>query len=91
MLINPGNTAGKFTVQLPEILTPPDNSPRRGRWFMGLVEIALPPVGSSSSKWDVLHIFCPHVEGVISGSSYRPRVLGYQYRRVQTCLGELRV
>jgi len=72
MLINPSNTAGKFTVQLPKILSPPDNRPRRGRWFMGLVEITLPPVGSSSSKWDVLHIVCPHVEGVISGDSYRP-------------------
>lgn len=72
--INTNNTAGKFTVQLPKTFSSKSNttSASRGRWFLGLVEITLPPIDSSAQKWDLLYIMCPHVEGVAVGSSYKP-------------------
>lgn len=44
----------------------------RGRWFLGLVEIAIPPIAATSKDWDFLHIVCPLIEGVVFGSSYTP-------------------
>ena len=39
---------------------------------MGLIEIAMPPVGAGANKWDVVYVTCPHVEGVAMGVTYRP-------------------
>ena len=70
MEINPSNTAGKFTVQLPEPFTRPRNERARGQWHLGLIEIALPQIGADLSKWDVIYVTCPHVEGVVTGDAY---------------------
>ena len=69
--INPGNTAAVFTVQLPESFTRPPNVGLRGQWYLGLIEITVPPVGVGDSKWDVIYVTCPHVEGVALGDTYR--------------------
>ena len=70
MEISPANTAGKFTVQLPEAFTCPRNTIHGGRWYLGLIEIAVPPISVGSGKWDVLYVTCPHVEGVVTGDAY---------------------
>lgn len=66
------NTAGKFTVQLPRTFTSNENASSRGRWYLGLVEITIPPITSSTTKWDIIYIVCPHVEGVVLGPTYAP-------------------
>lgn len=70
--INPANTAAKFTVQLPRTFSSNDNASVRGRWYLGLLEITLPPISSSSHKWDILYVLCPDVEGAVIGSTYSP-------------------
>jgi hypothetical protein len=69
--INRNNTAGKFTVQLPESFSRPVNATSRGQWYLGLVEIAIPSVGAGANKWDVVYVVCPEVEGVTLGDTYR--------------------
>lgn len=72
MTINPNNAAGRFTVQLPKTFTSKGNALKRGHWFLGLVEITIPPIDASTQKWDLLYITCPLIEGVVWGSSYAP-------------------
>lgn len=72
MAINTNNSAGQFTVQLPKTFTSRSNAVIKGRWFLGLVEITIPPSDAITHKWDLLYITCPLIEGVVWGSSYAP-------------------
>lgn len=92
--VHPNNTAGKFTVELPKTFSARDNGLSRGRWFMGLIEIIMPPVGTSSPKWEVLNVMCPHVEGVVHSCTYSPilrsiphgEIRRYNYARFSSVL-----
>ena len=70
--INPDNDAGRFTVQMPEVFTPPKNGLTGGRWYLGLVDIAVPLGNSGRTKWDVMYVNCPQLEGSVVGDTYSP-------------------
>ena len=68
--IHPLNTAARFTVQMPEPFTSPKHSNTQGKWYLGLVDIVLPPLKNTGNKWDVTYVTCLQCEGAVVGDKY---------------------
>ena len=67
--INPNNSAGSFTIQMPEAFTAPKNSILKGQWYLGLIDIVIPPVTNKWAKWDVMYVTCTQLEGSVVGDA----------------------
>ena len=70
--INPRNSAGSFTVQMPESFPKPKNTLLKGQWYLGLIDITVPSLSGKWSKWDVMYVTCAQLEGSIVGDTYSP-------------------
>ena len=70
--INPNNSAGSFTIQMPEAFTAPKNSILKGQWYLGLIDIVIPAVPNKWTKWDVMYVTCTQLEGSVVGDAYSP-------------------
>ena len=68
--VHSDNTPACFTVQLPETFKHPENNPRGGLWFIGIVDIVLPQPAVKTLKDHVLYVTCKQVEGCALGTSY---------------------
>ena len=71
VLIHPNNTAALFTCSLPEYFR--IDTPGRGRWHLGLVELTLPPI-KTGRKWDPIYVCCSACELSCIGPAYKPVV-----------------
>lgn len=69
--LHPNNTAGCFTCRLPEHYN--INTGGQGRWYLALLEIALPPL-KTGRKWDPLYVCCTACEPSSIGQLYKPVV-----------------
>ena len=57
------NNPSRFTVQMPETFTPPKNKMTQGKWYLGLVDIVVPPIKGLVNKWDIVYVTCNQTEG----------------------------
>ena len=69
--LHPNNTAALFTCSLPEHFRLDTSG--RGRWHIGLVELALPPI-KTGRKWDAIYVCCSACELSCIGHLYKPVV-----------------
>jgi len=61
--LHPFNNPARFTVQMPETFTPPKGKMGQGQWYLGLVDIAVPPIKNPANKWDAVYVTCQQAEG----------------------------
>ena len=57
------NNPSRFTVQMPETFTSPKNNMTQGKWYLGLVDIVVPPIKGLTNKWDMVYVTCSQAEG----------------------------
>lgn len=79
-LSHTNNTPATFTSPLPENYNL--DTGRRGAWYIGLLEIHLPPL-KDGKPYDCLYVHCSACETSCIGDTYRPLLATLNYRELK--------
>lgn len=68
----PNNVSSSFDIEMPDSLITREYQGGKGRWFLALVDISIPPIMTKLNKWDIVYVICEQVISCARGPIYSP-------------------